>query len=339
MENILKKCIMYVMRIRPFFYSLVGICAAYTVAHGATSGTKSFITAQSFPKTFDDLSFTDRLAVKTEGYEIWDSEYDASGRCVKNCAYPGITIQEEEYLSYKAGQELRELIEEEEKLKKEEAEEEIEDEEEVVVVEDEEEPITPVNPHTSSFFGAPLARSPMVVTSDFGYRDLGYGSTYHKGVDLRAGSGTPVYAAANGTIIKADDDAGGNEGKKIEIEHSFSHSNKKVYTEYLHLSLLNVRAGDTVVKGQQIGKAGKTGCSVAHLDYRIKFGGYFVDPTGSKIRPNLGDRQKETNAMATSGYNYLVGPYYFKYDAGIRVNGKSVQYLKDNFPGCEGFSN
>ena len=322
MENILKKCIIHTMRIRPFFYSLVGICAAYTVAHGATSGTKSFITAQSFPKTFDDLSFTDRLAVKTEGYETWDSEYDASGRCVKNCAYPGITIQEEEYLSYKAGQELRELIEEEE--------------------EQEEEPITPVNPHISTFFGPPVSANPVRVISDFGERDIPNGSKYHKGIDIEASTGTPVYATANGKVTVADNTDNSAEGKYIEIEHSFTNSNKKVHTLYLHLNDLAVSNGATVTKGQLIGYAGNTGRSNgAHLHYRINFDRIAVDPTGSLIRPVLDDDDKEEQAMQTKGHNFIGGPYCFR-KAGltsIRLQGITEENLILNFRGCVGWCN
>lgn len=323
MENILKKCIIHIMRIRPFFYSLVGICAAYTVAHGATSGTKSFITAQSFPKTFDDLSFTDRLAVKTEGYEIWDSEYDASGRCVKNCAYQGITIQEEEYLSYKAGQELRELIEEEEELKK------------------EEEPIIPVNPHISTFFGPPVSANPVRVISDFGERDIPNGSKYHKGIDIEASTGTPVYATVNGTVIVADTNAGGSEGKYVKIEHSFTNSNKKVHTLYLHLNDLAVSNGATVTKGQLIGYAGNTGRSNgAHLHYRINFDGIAVDPTGSMIRPVLANNDEEEQAMQTKGYNFIGGPYCFREGlSSIRLQGITEGNLRSSFPGCNGWCN
>ena len=321
------------MRIRPFLYSFFGICAAYTVAHGATSGTKSFITAQSFPKTFDDLSFTDKLAVKTEGYEIWDSEYDASGRCVKNCAYPGITIQEEEYLSYKAGQELRKLIEEEEELEKEAAEEEIEDEEG---------PITPVNPHISTFFVTPVSADPVRVISDFGERNIPRGSKYHRGIDIEADTGTPVYATANGTVTTADRIDNSSEGIHIVIEHSFTNSNKKVHTLYLHLNSISatVSNGTTVTKGQLIGYAGNTGLSNgAHLHYRINFDEIAVDPTGSMIRPVLDDDDEEEQAMQTTGYNFIGGPYCFR-KAGLtstRLQGITEENLILNFRGCVGW--
>lgn len=57
--------------------------------------TNSFLTAQSFPKTFQDLSFVQRVQVIQEGYEPWESEYDSSGKCISGCAYSGITIEDE----------------------------------------------------------------------------------------------------------------------------------------------------------------------------------------------------------------------------------------------------
>lgn len=61
------------------------------VAHSA-----SLLQAQSFPKTFNDLSFTDRMAVRAEGYAPFETEYDAQGRCISGCPYTGMTIEDEE---------------------------------------------------------------------------------------------------------------------------------------------------------------------------------------------------------------------------------------------------
>lgn len=61
------------------------------VAHSA-----SLLQAQSFPKTFNDLSFTDRMAVRAEGYAPFETEYDEQGRCISGCPYAGMTIEDEE---------------------------------------------------------------------------------------------------------------------------------------------------------------------------------------------------------------------------------------------------
>ena len=72
------------------FFALIAIGFVVT-AHGAGG----FLSAESFPKTFDDLSFVERVEILREGYAPWESEYDDNGNCVKNCTYHGINIKEE----------------------------------------------------------------------------------------------------------------------------------------------------------------------------------------------------------------------------------------------------
>ncbi len=67
----------------------------FGVLFASAAGATSFLTAQKFPSTFKDLSFTDRMEVLAEGYEPFESEYDASGRCISGCAYQGLTLDEE----------------------------------------------------------------------------------------------------------------------------------------------------------------------------------------------------------------------------------------------------
>lgn len=64
------------------------------VASAATAA--SLLQAQQFPKTFNDLSFTQRMAVLTEGYTPFESEYDENGHCISGCPYAGITFEEEQ---------------------------------------------------------------------------------------------------------------------------------------------------------------------------------------------------------------------------------------------------
>lgn len=73
----------------------------------SAAGAASFLTAQKFPKTFNDLTFVDRMRVLAEGYEPWESEYDLeTGRCITNCPYDGITIDEATELSRRATADL-----------------------------------------------------------------------------------------------------------------------------------------------------------------------------------------------------------------------------------------
>ena len=50
-------------------------------------GYAGFLQPASFPKTIDDISFTDRLALKQDAYEQFESQYDADGNCISGCAY------------------------------------------------------------------------------------------------------------------------------------------------------------------------------------------------------------------------------------------------------------
>lgn len=74
-----------------FWGFLACITGWAAVAHSA-----SLLQAQSFPKTFNDLSFTDRMAVRAEGYAPFETEYDEQGRCISGCPYAGMTIEDEE---------------------------------------------------------------------------------------------------------------------------------------------------------------------------------------------------------------------------------------------------
>ncbi|MFJ6695216.1 peptidoglycan DD-metalloendopeptidase family protein [Streptomyces sp. NPDC091272] len=109
------------------------------------------------------------------------------------------------------------------------------------------------------------------------YRAFGgsWSSGYHTGVDFRASSGTPVQAVGAGTVVSAG--WGGAYGNEIVIQHSDGR-----YSQYGHLSALNVRSGQSVSGGQQIGYSGSTGNSTGpHLHFEIRTGpgyGSDVDP-------------------------------------------------------------
>ena len=72
---------------------LVGFCITLALVMGAHAA--GLISAQSFPKTAADVPFTTRMALRAAGYAPFESEYDASGRCISGCAYSGITVDDE----------------------------------------------------------------------------------------------------------------------------------------------------------------------------------------------------------------------------------------------------
>ena len=84
------------MRLVVFFVAIFLSSAVYAGPDGAiVRAAKSLLTVQNYPKTFDDLSFVNRMAVLADGYIPWEGEYDNNGRCIKGCAFKGMTIEDE----------------------------------------------------------------------------------------------------------------------------------------------------------------------------------------------------------------------------------------------------
>ena len=119
------------------------------------------------------------------------------------------------------------------------------------------------------------------ITSSFGYRDAptAGASSYHKGIDIAVPSGTSVVAAANGTVTTASYQSAA--GNFIMVSHG-----NGVYTVYMHLSSINVSAGQTVSQGQVIGYSGNTGVSTGpHLHFGVNVNGSYVNPFNYVSRP------------------------------------------------------
>lgn len=113
-----------------------------------------------------------------------------------------------------------------------------------------------------------------VLTSYFGYRNTGIrgASTYHEGIDIANGYGTPIYASDGGTVSYSGWQGG--YGYLVIIDHGNGYQ-----TYYGHNSSLLVSVGEHVYKGQQIAKMGSTGVSSgSHCDFRIKLYGTFLNP-------------------------------------------------------------
>ncbi|NIY67219.1 peptidase M23 [Streptomyces malaysiensis] len=91
----------------------------------------------------------------------------------------------------------------------------------------------------------------------------------HSGQDFVVPSGTPVHAAHDGVVVKAGPYGGGDGpayGNAIVIKHD-----NATYSQYAHLSRIDVRIGQTVREGQQIGLSGSTGNSTGpHLHFEIR---------------------------------------------------------------------
>jgi hypothetical protein len=114
----------------------------------------------------------------------------------------------------------------------------------------------------------------LTLTSGFGMRwhpVLG-GRRQHKGVDLAVPAGTPIFAAADGVVGRADWFSG--YGLFVALEHGGA-----IETRYGHMSRLNVFAGQSVRKGDLIGYVGTTGRTTGpHLHYEVRIEGVAVNP-------------------------------------------------------------
>ena len=112
------------------------------------------------------------------------------------------------------------------------------------------------------------------VTSAYGYRvhPVTGDWSFHTGVDLGAGEGTPIYATRSGTVTTATySDVYGN---YVTINHGDGYSSL-----YGHMTHYVVYAGEYVSQGQIIGYVGSTGWSTgAHLHFTIYYNGSTVNP-------------------------------------------------------------
>jgi len=119
----------------------------------------------------------------------------------------------------------------------------------------------------SGQFSWPVSGS---VTSGFGSR----WGRMHEGIDIAVGQGTPVHAAAAGTVIYAEWMEG--YGNLVAIDHGNGLS-----TAYGHNSALACSVGQTVSAGQVIAYSGSTGHSTGpHVHFEVRVNGSPVDPLG-----------------------------------------------------------
>lgn len=112
------------------------------------------------------------------------------------------------------------------------------------------------------------------MTSGYGMRihPVSGGRRAHKGLDMASPTGTPIYAAADGVVGKAD--WFGAYGLYVQLDHGGN-----METRYGHMSRLNVAAGQRVRKGEVIGYVGSTGRSTGpHLHYEVRVAGEAVNP-------------------------------------------------------------
>jgi murein DD-endopeptidase MepM/ murein hydrolase activator NlpD len=118
----------------------------------------------------------------------------------------------------------------------------------------------------------------------------------HNGTDYAAPHGTPIKTTASGVVERTGYTAGN--GNFVKVRHSSTYA-----TQYLHMSRILVRNGQSVSQGQTIGRVGSTGLATGpHVCYRFWKNGVQVDPLRLKL-PNTepmgkSDKQKYLSYIA-----------------------------------------
>lgn len=136
---------------------------------------------------------------------------------------------------------------------------------------------------TSSSWAWPLGSASCYISSHYGYRNpsiSGWG--FHGGTDITGGGihGKPVYATKAGKVITAVTSNTGY-GIYVLIDHGNGYSSL-----YAHMSARYVNTGDTVKKGQMIGRVGSTGNSTGpHLHFEIRVYGEKKNPMNYVKKP------------------------------------------------------
>ncbi len=284
------------------------LCLCSTCVFAAPDGAmvraaKSLLSVQNFPKTFDDLSFSNRMAVLAEGYEPWEGEYDASGRCISGCAYKNMTIEEElAYAEQKTQQAISELNQAGGVPSGGVTGQPVQPDVPVaddswrptqhyiatgqVKINQESVPTTqvimpqcsPRQPEIRSGqwvpLGEPVTGRPRI-SSPFGERihPVTGNRSVHRGIDLAVPAGTNVFSPASGHVARVWTDSTCGNGLRIAHGDGFE-------TVYCHLSDTIVKSGDVVNAGCLVAKSGNTGRSTgAHLHYAIKKNGDYINPS------------------------------------------------------------
>lgn len=217
-----------------------------------------------FPATFNDLSFTERMAVIKEGYEPYESEFDVDGLCVKNCAYTGITLkQEQERSQFDTQNAVADSIKYEQQSQQLPV-----DVQNIVSAANCMNRSSDIKTGSGVPWGEPVVGTPRI-TSSYNLNRIhpitGQNKP-HYGIDYAVGVGTMVYTPANGRVVRVWHETGGC-GYGVKIKHDDG-----TYAVYCHLSEeIFVNQGDNVSAGCAIAKSGNSGASTGpHLHYGLK---------------------------------------------------------------------
>lgn len=123
----------------------------------------------------------------------------------------------------------------------------------------------------------PMRPGTFTYTAVWNQQGSSWSSGFHTGLDFAAPTGTPVYAAYAGTIIRRTDQSWA--GDKFTIIDHGTIDGKSVFTWYAHLSESYFPTGYQVATGERIGSVGELGnVSGPHLHFEVRVNGVDVDP-------------------------------------------------------------
>lgn len=95
----------------------------------------------------------------------------------------------------------------------------------------------------------------------------------HAGIDFSAPKGTPIQVTGNGRVVDIESNYSGY-GKCVKVDHGYGYT-----TLYAHMDRIDVKIGQDLKKGNQIGVIGSTGTSTApHCHYEVRYKGTPINP-------------------------------------------------------------
>ena len=225
---------------------------------------ESFLKASSFPTTFNDLSFSEKMEFKAEDYELYRPIYDdATGNCIENCVYMGLNIKQEQALieqnTLNALAKSAEYEKQNKKLS-------VNTQNIISNVSNGAYACTNRNPDIlvgqKTPRGEPLVGRPRI-SSPYAERTLDGKSSFHHAIDYAVPVGTVVYSPADGTVARIINDS--SCGKGVRLKHYDG-----TQTVYCHLNETLVQQNAVVGAGCPIAKTGNTGHSTGpHLHYAV----------------------------------------------------------------------
>jgi hypothetical protein len=122
----------------------------------------------------------------------------------------------------------------------------------------------------------PVGSTKAVISSKIGHRK----HSMHTGIDITCPMRSPILASSDGVVILSG--FSGNYGLAVQIKHEFN----QLHTLYAHNSVLLVREGDQVKKGQIIALSGSTGHSTGpHLHFEVRYQNIVLNPEHYLLSP------------------------------------------------------